>query len=407
MRWDWAATVAWRAAWACLRQHRWRSVLTLVMCGLGTAGVICAGLLARANLAEVQERFQHMGGGLIIVSPNKLPPYPGRPRQLDHFISLDPADGASLAGEVPRLSAVVPVAARNGTARLDGAATRVRIVGTTPGYAPLRNFGMHKGRFLHPADDGERVVVLGHAASQELAPGGVPRDWTVHLDAVPYTVIGVLQPQGMNFAGEDEDHQVFIPLATYRQRIANRPWLHHLYIQPEPAADSAVVAAAIQERLRARHGRRSDQVEDVIVRDLADVAARQASVLTTTTWAVSVTSGLLLVMGAAGVTALMVLVVRHRRAEIALRRAIGATPGDVAMQFFFEGVVLASTGGLAGLLLGSVTSLVLVHLLSLRVALDFALVGISAAVSLGCAAVASTVPAVLAARVEPGHLLRG
>ena len=41
----------------------------------------------------------------------------------------------------------------------------------------------------------------------------------------PYTVIGVLQAQGVNFAGEDEDHQAFIPLDTYRQRIANRFWL--------------------------------------------------------------------------------------------------------------------------------------------------------------------------------------
>ena len=132
MRTGWAAWVAFRAAWACLRQHRWRSLLTLVLCGLGTAGVILAGTMARVHVADIQARLRMLGGGLLIVSPNQVPPHPGRTRQLQHFISLTPEDGAALAAELPQVQQAVPAAVRNTTVQLGGMALRVRLVGTTP-----------------------------------------------------------------------------------------------------------------------------------------------------------------------------------------------------------------------------------------------------------------------------------
>src|SRR5437870_9991288 len=114
----WGVGVAFRAAWSCLWQHRWRSALTLALCGLGTAGVLIAGTMARVHVAEIQARLRTLGGGLLIVSPNQVPPYPGRPRQLEHFISLTPEDAVALAARLPSVQDVVSVAARDTTVRL-------------------------------------------------------------------------------------------------------------------------------------------------------------------------------------------------------------------------------------------------------------------------------------------------
>ena len=218
--------------------------------------------------------------------------------------------------------------------------------------------------------------------------------------------LGVLQAQGVNFAGEDEDRQVFIPLETYRKRVANRPWLSSLYLQLAAEADSARVAERVQQLLRRRHGRLRGQVEDVLVRDLADMAAQQSSLRTTATWAVSITSGLLLVLGAVGIGTLMLLVVRQRRGEIGLRRALGATPLDIALQFLLEGAALATLGVLAGLGLGLAAQAVAIRCLSNPPALDATLPVIAALVSLGVSVAACLVPAVLAARLEPAIALR-
>lgn len=398
--------IALRAVLAVLRQNRWRSILTLALCGLGTAGVIVAGVFARVNLAEIEARMRSLGGGLLVISPNSVPPYPGRVRQLEHFISLSPEDAATLASEVPEATAAVPLVARNTTIRLGRSASRVRLIGTDPQYVEVRAFDLAAGRFLAPSDDRQRVIVLGHAVSRELSPQGVRPGETVFLGGQPYTVLGVLRPQGVNFAGEDEDHQVFIPLETYRTRIGNRPWLTCIYLQLAPDADSASVVQRVQQLLRGRHGRFRSQVEDVVVRDLADMAAQQSGLRTTATWAVSITSVLLLVLGAIGIATLMLLVVRQRRGEIGLRRALGATPLDIAVQFLLEGAVLAALGAAAGLALGLSAQAVVARWLAFPVETDATLPAIAALVSLGVSVAACLVPAVLAARLEPAVALR-
>lgn len=350
--------VAVQAAWAVLQQNAMRSLLTLAVCSLGTAGVIVAGVMGQAQLAEMDVKMQMLGGGLIVVSPSKVPGYPGRLLQLEHFISLVPEDGAELQSAVPQLRRVVPVAARNATLRVEQTTSRIRLIGTTSNYLNLRGFQLAKGRFFTPEDARQRVIVLGDGVAHELFPFGVATGDVAQLNGQPYEVIGVLKPQGVNFAGEDEDHQAFIPIDAYQIRVANRPWLHFLYLQVGPQTDSAPIVATVNAVLRARHGRFQGQVDDIVVRDLADLSAQQSGLQTTALWAVSATSVLLLTVGVIGIATLMLLVVRQRRAEIGLRRALGATPWDICLQFFLEGTSLASFGVAGGLVLGILVALV-------------------------------------------------
>ncbi|MDA1049375.1 MAG: ABC transporter permease [Planctomycetota bacterium] len=401
-----AVVVAVQAAWAVLKQNAVRSLLTLAVCSLGTAGVIVAGVMGQAQLAEMEVKMQMLGGGLIVVSPNKVPAYPGRARQLEHFISLIPEDGAALQAAVPQLQRVVPVTARTATLRVEQTTSRMRLIGTSPDYFTLRGFQLAKGRFFTPEDVRQRVIVLGDGVARELFPYGVAVGDVAQLNGQPYEVLGLLKRQGVNFAGEDEDHQAFIPIDTYQTRLANRPWLNFLYLQVAPKADSSPVVAAVNSVLRARHGRFQGQVDDIVVRDLADLSAQQSGLQTTALWAVSATSVLLLTVGVIGIATLMLLVVRQRRAEIGLRRALGATPWDICLQFFLEGTSLASLGVAGGLVLGLLVALVVVNFSALPISVDWQLPALAAAVSLGASAAACLLPAISAARLEPAAALR-
>jgi putative ABC transport system permease protein len=394
-----------RAAWAVVNQNRWRSSLTLIVCGLGTAGVIVAGVIGNAQVVEMQRRLDAVGGRLIVVSPNTGPPYPGRARQIEHFISLEPEDAAALDA-IEHVQAVIPVAVRTSILRLGRNASRVRLLGTRADYARVRRFTTARGRFLQPQDEGQRVIVLGDAVGRELDPQGVRPGELVWLAGQPYEVVGVLRPQGVNFAGEDEDHQGFIPLETYRHRIANRLWLSHLYLQTTLEADSAATARQVHRTLRARHNRLGDQVDDVIVRDMAEAAAQQSALSATAVWVVSLTSGLLLLLGVVGIATLMIQVVRQRRGEIGLRRAIGATPFDVAVQLFMEAMGLAAVGVLAGMTVGMLVGLIGQLLWGSALAVDASLLLLTATSSLAVSGVACLVPALMAGRVEPAAALR-
>jgi putative ABC transport system permease protein len=395
-----------RAAWAVVNQNRWRSSLTLTICGIGTAGVIVAGAIGNAHVIEMQKRLDAVGGRLIIVSPNTVPSYPGRPRQLDQFISLEPDDVASIRDEVPFLEAIVPVVVRNSTLRLGHNASRIRLVGTSPSYARVRGFNAARGRFLKQEDEGQRIIVLGHAASRELDPQGVRPGEAVWLGGQPYEVVGILQPLGVNFAGEDEDHQAFIPLETYRHRVANRFWLSHLYLHVSAGADSAATVREVVKLLRARHDRLGDQLDDVIARDMAEAAAQQSSLSAAAVWVVSLTSGLLLVLGVVGIATLMVQTVRQRRREIGLRRAVGARPFDVAVQLFMEAMGLAGLGVLGGLIVGMGGAVVGQSLWGASVTVDMGLLLLTVLSSLVVSGLASLVPALIAARIEPAAALQ-
>jgi putative ABC transport system permease protein len=401
-----AVNGAARAAWAVVNQNRWRSSLMLTVCGVGTAGVIVAGAIGNAQVIEIQKRLDAVGGRLIVISPNAIPAYPGRPRQLDHFISLEPDDVASIRDEIPFLEAIVPVVVRNSTLRLGHNASRIRLVGTSASYARVRGFNAARGRFLRQEDEGQRVIVLGHAASRELEPWGVRPGDAVWLGGQPYEVVGILQPLGVNFAGEDEDHQAFIPLETYRHRVANRFWLSHLYLQVSADADSATTVRDVVQLLRARHDRLGDQIDDVIARDMAEVAGRQSSLSAAAVWVVSLISGLLLVLGVVGIATLMIQTVRQRRGEIGLRRAVGATPFDVAVQLFMEAMGLAGIGVLGGLLVGMAGAFVGEMLWGAFVTVDVGLLLLTVLSSLGVSGLACLVPALMAARVEPAAALR-
>jgi putative ABC transport system permease protein len=401
-----AVNGAARAAWAVVNQNRWRSSLTLTICGIGTAGVIVSGAIGNAQVIEMQKRLDAVGGRLIVVSPNAIPAYPGRPRQLDHFISLEPDDVASIRDQIPSLEAIVPVVTRNSTLRLGHNASRIRLVGTSANYARVRSFNAARGRFLKLEDEGRRVIVLGHAASRELDPQGVRPGDPVWLGGQPYEVVGILEPLGVNFAGEDEDHQAFIPLETYRHRVANRFWLSHLYLQMSADADSATTVRDVVRLLRARHDRFGDQIDDVIARDMAEVAAQQSSLSAAAVWVVSLTSGLLLVLGVVGIATLMIQTVRQRRGEIGLRRAVGATPFDVAVQLFMEAMGLAGLGVLGGLIVGMAGAVVGQTLWGASVAVEAWLLLLTVLSSLAVSGLACLVPALIAAQVEPAAALR-
>lgn len=398
-------SIAFRAALSVLSENRWRSLLTLAVCGSGTAGIMLAGVLAEINLAEMQTRLSALGGNLLVISPNKLPPFPGRARQLEHFISLEPEDVPAVAAAISA-ETVVPVVARETTIRAQNRSARVRLVGTTPDYLKVRNFKLGSGRFLSSEDDGERTIVLGYAVSRELGIDGIEAGEIVFVGNNPYMVIGEIAPQGVNFAGEDEDHQVFVPLTTYQRRIANRPWLSHLYVQLSPEADLQQTVNAVQSLLRGRHGRWDYQVDDTLVRNLADLAAGQSQLLSTVVWVVSITGVVLLSIGIAGIATLMLLVVRQRRAEIGLRRALGATPLDIAFQFFMEGVILAGTGILLGLAVGVGGSLILEQFYLVPSVWNSGLPVLGVLLSVIASVGACVVPAIIAARLEPSVALQ-
>jgi putative ABC transport system permease protein len=219
-------------------------------------------------------------------------------------------------------------------------------------------------------------------------------------------VIGVLAPKGADIVGTDQDDQILVPLSTYMRRLANQNWVSGVYIQlADPQAYAAAKAAA-GEILRRRHHIGVGQKDDfslITAQDTMQVQEQALKLVQTLGW---ISSGVSFAVGGLGILSIMVLLVRTRRLEIGVRRAVGARRRDIIRQFVLEAGLMAGVGGALGVLGGiglvvAVTSfgqmpLVLDPLLLLAVLAGSALLGLAA----------GAYPAWQAAHVEVLEVLR-
>jgi putative ABC transport system permease protein len=230
------------------------------------------------------------------------------------------------------------------------------VLGTTPAFPDVRRFQLQRGRFFEEEDDraARRVAVLGARIEEQLFPGEDPVGRSIRLRGVPFDVVGVLEAKGILADGSDEDNQVVIPLRTALRRVFNTTWISTVFVSvrdPERMEDAeADIAALLRERHRLDRGGKPDDFE--VQNKIRFLAAQQETIASLTLFT-SGLAALALLVGGAGILALMLLSVKERTGEIGLRRAVGARPKDILVQFLAEAAVLAFGGWLVGVAAGA------------------------------------------------------
>jgi putative ABC transport system permease protein len=214
----------------------------------------------------------------------------------------------------------------------------------------MRSLRLRRGRFIEDDDDAEarRVAVLGARVARTLFPDGDPVGRDVRIRGLPFEVIGVLEAKGIEADGSDQDGNVFIPIRTGLRRLFNTTWLTAVFVTVADRSRMPAVEDALRDLLRERHRLRPAAEDDFAIQDQARVLALQRSAVRSLTLLTGGLAGVAVLVGGAGILALMFLSVKERTAEIGLRMAVGARPVDVLVQFLGEAALLALAGWLAG-----------------------------------------------------------
>lgn len=337
--------------------HRVRVALALSSVAMGTAGVLLTSALGRGAQEEVLRDIEALGTDLLIVRAAAAKRLVAR-REVDGLLpGLDREDAAAIA-ELPMVRAVVPSIEGMLRVKAGNAAQATSVLGATPDFLGVRRFRVRSGRFFAEEDEREsrRVAVLGARVAATLFPGEDPVGRTLRLRGIPFEVIGVLEAKGAQADGADEDNQVVIPLRTALRRVFNTRWLSALLVSIGDPERMEEAEAAITGLLRERHRLgpgfgNGEKPDDFEVQNRTRLLAAQSETVGSLTLLTSGLAALALLVGGAGILALMLLSVRERTGEIGLRRAVGARPRDILLQFLAEATVLA----LGGWLIGSVT----------------------------------------------------
>jgi putative ABC transport system permease protein len=205
------------------------------------------------------------------------------------------------------------------------------------------------GRFLQPSDLKERarVCVLGKTVADELfGENANPLDRLIRVRGERYRVIGVMTEKRM--FGDDWGQNIMVPVTTLQARIAGNDRLHVLFVHARSIEDTRFVVAEVESILRRYH----PHGNEFQVRDVGQELEQAETVFFILKAVVGGIAGISLLVGGIGVMNIMLVSVTERTREIGIRKAIGAQPSHILVQFLVESVTLSVFGGMVGLLLG-------------------------------------------------------
>ena len=231
-----------------------------------------------------------------------------------------------------------------------------RIVGNTPNAETVWHRGAMSGEFFTEADmkQSARVALLGTGVVNELFAGIDPIGEQIRIGDVPFRVIGVLEPLGVDPHGIDRDNEIQVPITTLMRRLMNVDYIVGAKLQLTDKSRVEETAGLVARFLRERHHISEGELDDFTIITPEKVKKIIAKMNMVFTLFLPLVAGISLLVGGVLVTALMLIMVSERTAEIGLRRAVGARATDILKQFLMETTLITITGGLIGFVLGAV-----------------------------------------------------
>ena len=391
-----------------LAAHRLRTTLSVSGLLVGVAAVVVMVAIGEGAERRVLKRVQRMGTNLLVVSAAPAQRVAGRPRQVPVYTMLRAADAAAIEQESALAVAAAPAVTQSMVVRSQGVNTTTVVTGTTPAGLAIRNISAASGRVFDDEDDHERrrVALVGPTVVRTLFQGVDPVGDIIRIANVPFDVIGVTRARGVDPLGVDLDGLVVLPFETAVRRLLNIPYVHALYIQARRSADLVALEAEVREILGGRHTARSGLLDAFVVQNQAALLRTERGAARAMNQLIVGIALLALLAGAIGILAVMLIAVRERTREIGLRRALGAKRRDIHLQFVLESAMLATGGGLAGVLVGLVAAGGAAVLGPWDLIVSWYAAGLGVACSTILGLVIGVIPAARAARLEPIAALR-
>jgi len=395
-----------RSSYDSLRQHKTRSILTIIGIIIGITTVIALQSMVNGLNKTVERQFKSLGADMISVNlyewgirfgPRSRAP---RPR-------LTMEDTEAIGTLCPSVATAAPTLYEHQRLRYGSHTMRsVEVVGTTGPFTRIENYQLDYGRFLTEADVLRRrdVTVLGHEAAQRLFGAEQPLGKRIRIGSRGYEIIGVLKEKGAIF-GESLDELVIIPATTFEKQFGR---LRTVNISVLPLDRAHAVAAREEIRLLLRRRRRVRPGDpDNFAINTAQQLVDQYKQLTGVIFAAMVgIGGLSLLVGGIGIMNIMLVSVTERTREIGIRKALGATRKEIRFQFLTEAVILCGAGGIVGVLLGVGLALLTARLSSVPAAATPGTVIIGLTFSSAVGLIFGALPAIRASRLNPIDALR-
>ena len=388
-----------------IRRNLLRSFLTILGIVIGVSAVITMVTVGNGATTAVQNQISGLGTNLLQIRPGQRMGPGGSGASAPAFKE---SDGDAIAAQIGGIAAVAPEARSGAVLVASGRNWSSSVIGSTNEWLITGNWKIADGRNF--SDDEQRaggaVCLIGQTVQRELYGSTSAVGAQLRVKAMSCEVIGTLQSKGQGAFGNDQDDMVLMPIKTLQRRITGNTRVNTLLVSMNDGADATRVTASLTQLLRERRKLAETDEDNFNVLDtkqLAETMSGTTKVMTTLLGAVAAVS---LLVGGIGIMNIMLVSVTERTREIGLRLAIGALEREVLLQFLIEAVVLASLGGLIGIVLATIASMVLAGAMEVPYLFNPGVNVLSFVFSAVIGVVFGYFPARRAARMDPIDALR-
>jgi putative ABC transport system permease protein len=292
----------------------------------------------------------------------------------------------------------------------DKTVSSVAVVPTTYEFEDVQALSFNEGRFFNESESnsGSGLIVLGHDISKSLFEGSNPIGKKIRLYGQRFTVIGTLKKQGAGIFGDEDDTTVYIPANFIRKLYGDNSDIvtPAILIKPADGVDMDAFKEELAQKLRNYRGLKTGEINNFFINvlsgftDLLDGIIVQMNIVG---WIIALFS---LLVGGFGIANIMFVSVKERTNLIGIQKSLGAKNKFILLQFLFEAIILSVFGGIIGLFLVWIITLVVTKALDFEFVLGFWNVIIGTSLSAFIGLLSGILPAISASRLDPVEAIR-
>jgi putative ABC transport system permease protein len=390
-------------ALTALKSNKTRFFLASLGIMIGIAAVIVMVAIGKGSQHEVMTVIAKMGENLLTVNAGEMKRRGGRLRLSGNVTTLNLRDVDYLSKEVSGITLIAPFEIKEMKVKYLQVLTSTNVAGSTLEFLETRNYEIASGEMFTEMDQklGARVAVVGKTVIKNMLGGEDPLGKTVRINAIPFRIIGIFESKGLDSDGIDQDDILLIPIKSMLRRILNQSHISTIYVKAGSRRNIERVSARIKTALRDRHKITDGAENDFTIISQIDLENLKAETSELFTRLIVGVASISLIVGGIGILAVMLISVKERTHEIGIRRAVGATKGDIVGQFLLESILIGLFGGCFGVVLGVGITFGVSTWGAENLLLDANSIYISTSVCMIIGVIFGLFPAIKASRLDP------
>jgi putative ABC transport system permease protein len=387
-------------------KNKGRTILTSLGIIIGVTSVILLTSIGNGLKSYVADQFDALGANSVFVAPGKIFNDKGGFNSTSGSSFIATSFSLTDVKDISRAlrgNMVIPISITSADVK-SGKANKsaISIVGTSYQYGSASNNlpGASNGRWFTPEEETKKsdVTVLGYTIANDLFPDSGAVGKKIIIKGKNLRVIGVIDKKGSSFGGPDQDSRIYIPIGIVFDLNGNQK-INEIFIKTKTKDEVPLIKDQVTKLLLKKFDK-----DAFSVFDSSQLLSSINSIISILTVGLSGIAAISLVVGGIGIMNIMLVTVSERTKEIGLRKAIGAYPRAILVQFLIEAIILSSVGGLIGVILGALGTLAINSFFPAKITLSSIIIafGVSAIVGI----IFGVEPARRASKLSPIEALR-